>query len=123
MLDQFKAMGAVAGLLKDKERLREIADAFKAKLERIRVEGESGGGAVRVTVSGQMRVTNVHLDPALIAGLRADEGNGREMAQTLIEEATNDALAKAQMLVQQEAQRQAEELGLPSIPGMASLLT
>lgn len=123
MLDQFKAMGAVAGLLKDKERLREIADAFKAKLERIRVEGESGGGAVRVTVSGQMRVTNVHLDPALIAGLRADEGNGREMAQALIEEATNDALAKAQMLVQQEAQRQAEELGLPSIPGMASLLT
>ncbi len=123
MFDQFKAMGAVAGLLKDKERLREIAEAFKAKLERIRVEGEAGGGAVRVSVSGQMRVTEVHLDPALIAGLRADEGNGHEMAEALIEEATNDALSKAQALVQQEAQRQAEELGLPSIPGMASLLT
>ena len=123
MFDQFKAMGAVAGLLQDKERLREIAEAFKAKLERIRVEGEAGGGAVRVSVSGQMRVVDVHLEPSLIAGLAADEGAGREMVQALIEEATNDALAKAQTLVQQEAQRQAEELGLPSIPGMASLLT
>lgn len=123
MFDQFKAMGALAGLLKDKERVREIAEEFRAKLEQMRVEGEAGGGAVRVTVDGKMMVREVILDPALIAGLKVDEGGGREMAQALILEATNDAIARAQALVQDEARRLGEELGLPDMPGMPSLLS
>ncbi len=117
MLDQFKAMGALAGLMKDKDRLRQLAEEFGEKLERIEVEGEAGGGAVRVRVSGKLRVTDVFLDPALIAGLQV-EGGGREMAQALILEATNNALQLAQAMVQEEARRQAEELGLPDMPGM-----
>lgn len=120
MFDQLKAMGALAGLMKDKERLRQLAERFREKLERISVTGASGGGAVRITMSGQMRVTSVFLDPALIAGLNAGEG-GRAMAQSLIQDAINDAIAQAQTLVHDEANRQAQELGLPGIGGAGGL--
>lgn len=126
MFDQFKALGALAALLKDKERLRQIAERFREKIARISVTGSAGGGAVRVTMSGQLRVTDVYLDPALMAGLETGEG-GREMAQSLIKDAVNDALNQAQVMVQEEAQRQARELGLGDLggqfPGLPQIFT
>lgn len=124
MFDQMKAMGALAGLLKDKEKMQRIAEEFQEKLERISVIGTSGGGAVRVTVSGKMRVTEVFLDPSLVAGMaRGGEGDGgREMAESLVREATNEALLLAQQRVKEEAQRISEDLGVPEIPGMDRML-
>ncbi len=121
MFDNLKAMGAVAGLLKNKEKLRAVTERFQEKLERMSVTGVAGGSAVRVTVSGKMKVTEVFLDPALIAGLQAGEG-GREMAQALIAEATNDAITRVQSMVRDEAEREAQELGLPGLPGLDGLL-
>lgn len=121
MFDNLKAMGAVAGLLKNKEKLREVTERFQEKLERMSVTGVAGGSAVRVTVSGKMKVTEVFLDPALIAGLQAGDG-GREMAQALIAEATNDAITRVQSMVRDEAEREAQELGLPGLPGLDGLL-
>lgn len=121
MFDQLKAMGAIAGLMKDKERLRETVERFREKTARLSVTGEAGGGAVRVTVSGQLRITAVHLDPALIAGLQSGEG-GRAMAQSLIRDATNDALTRAQALIHEELNREAQSLGLPAIPGLGAMM-
>lgn len=121
MFDQFKAMGQLAALMKDKDRLRAAAAEFREKLERLNVTGSAGGGACRVTVTGQMLVTDVFLDPALVAGLQHGEG-GRSMAQALIRDATNDALTRVRQLVSEEAQRQARELGLPDMPGLGNLL-
>ncbi len=76
---------------------------------------------MRVTASGKMRVTGVHVDPAAIAGLETGEG-GRAMVEALIGEATNDALEQAQRMVQEEARRLAAELNLPDVPGVERLL-
>lgn len=123
MFDQIKQFGALAGLMQNKEKLRESADRFREKLERISVTGSAGGGAVRVTVSGKLRVTDVTLDPALVAGLQHGEG-GRAMAQSLIQDAINDALGKAQAIIHEEADKAARELGLPGLPagGLGGLL-
>lgn len=121
MFDNLKSLGALAGLLQNKDRIREAAERFKEKLDRITVTGESGGGAVRVTVNGRLAVLDITLDPALIAGLQTGEG-GRQMAQSLIKDAANDAIVRAQSLVHQEADRQARELGLPGMPGLGTLL-
>jgi len=121
MFDQLKAMGAVAGLLKDKERLREMTEQFKDKMERTRVTGAAGGGAVRVTISGKLRVTDVEVMPALSSSLGVDD-SGRVQLQNLILEATNDALERVQALIQEEAARRAQELGLPDMPGLGNLL-
>ncbi|MDX2114611.1 MAG: YbaB/EbfC family nucleoid-associated protein [Planctomycetota bacterium] len=121
MFDQIKQLGALAGLMQNKDKLRDAAARFREKMERISVTGSAGGGAVRVTVSGKLRVTDVALDPALIAGLQTGEG-GRIMAQSLIMDAVNDAITRAQAIVHEEADRQARELGLPGLPGIEGLM-
>lgn len=121
MFDQLKAMGAVAGLLKDKERLRQMTEQFKDKMERTRVTGAAGGGAVRVTISGKLRVTDVEISPALGSSMGSGDA-GRLPLQELILEATNDALERVQLLIQEEAARRAKELGLPDMPGLGNLL-
>jgi DNA-binding YbaB/EbfC family protein len=121
MFDQMKALGALAGLMKNKDRLKELADEFRSKVERISVEGEAGSGAVRVTVSGRMRVTGVHVDPAAIVGMQASDV-GRDMVESLIQEATNQGLERAQALIHEEARRMAQDLDLPDLPGMERLL-
>lgn len=120
MFENLKSLGALAGLMQNKDKIRDAAARFREKLESIRVTGEAGGGAVRVTVTGKLVVLEVALDPALIAGLTTGDG-GRLMAQSLIKDACNDAISRAQALVHQQADRQARELGLPGLPGIDAL--
>jgi DNA-binding YbaB/EbfC family protein len=122
MFENMKAMGAIAGLMKNKERLKELGEEFRAKLARMSAEGSAGGGAVRVTVSGQLRVQQVHLDPAVIAGLQTEGSGGKAMVESLIADATNEAMNRIQVMVSEEARKMAEELGLPDMPGIQNLL-
>lgn len=124
MFDQMKQMGALAGLLRNKDKMRAISEEAQGRIGRVRARGESGGGAVRVTVNGRMQVEEVHLDPALVAGLRHEEGEGgKRMAESLITAATNQALVAAQQLVQREIKELAKEHDLPDLPGMGGLDT
>lgn len=119
MFEQMKAMGALAGLMRDKEKLRAMGEELQRRLSTITVVGSSGGGAVRVTATGKLRVESVELEPAMLAG----EGeSSRELAEGLIAEATNDALAKAMSAAQAEFARFSEEHELPAIPGVERML-
>lgn len=116
MFDKLKALGAVASLMKDKDRLRESGDRVKARAAAIRAEGRGGQGAVRVIASGHLRVVSIEVAPALVAGMVADDRT-RELAGSLIAEAVNDALALAQRQVQEELRREAQALGLGDLSG------
>lgn len=111
MFDNLKAMGAVAGLLKNQEKLKESADRVRTRLAQARIEGQGGGGAVRATVDGQLKVVSVVLSPALAAGL--SDHASRERAGALVAEAVNDATTRARVLIAHEVSREADELGLP----------
>lgn len=121
MFDQIKAMGALAGLMKNKDRLQDAVRQFQQSLEGMSATGAAGGGAVRVTVTGKMKVTQVMIDPGVAAGMGRDEAS-RKMAEALIVEAANDALGRVQLMARDEAGRQARELGLPELPGLEGLL-
>ncbi len=112
MFDQMRAMGAIASLMKDREKLADAAERVKTRLEDARVDGVAGGGAIRVTVAGTMRVVGVHIEPAMAAAFSADD-KSRLMAQELITEATNDAMAKAQAFARETIGEEAKALGLP----------
>ena len=116
MFDKIKAMGAMAALLKDKERLRESAQRIKLRAAEVRAEGEAGGGAVRATVDGTMKVLKVEMQPALVAGMAADEKT-RELAGTLIADAVNAAGKTAQEAMKVIMAKEAKEMGLPDLPG------
>ncbi|MEY3232421.1 MAG: YbaB/EbfC family nucleoid-associated protein [Phycisphaerales bacterium] len=121
MFDQLKSLGAIAGLLKNKEKLREAADRVKAKMEATRVMGEAGAGAARVVVSGTMKVLEVELAPGLIQGMNADPRT-RALAGTLIAEATNEGLRRAQFAMKEAVEEESRALGIEGLPGLENLL-
>jgi DNA-binding protein YbaB len=121
MFDQLKSLGAIAGLLKNKEKLREAADRVKAKMEATRVIGEAGAGAARVVVSGTMKVLEVELAPGLIQGMNADPRT-RALAGTLIAEATNEGLRRAQFAMKEAVEEESRALGIEGLPGLENLL-
>src|SRR5690349_4683740 len=123
MFENLKAMGAVAGLLKNKDGLRAAGDRIKSAAAATRATGEGGAGAVRVTVDGKMRVIAVELQPALVSGMAADDRT-RELAGNLIAEACNNAMAMAQAKMKVVLEKEAESLGLPGLGGdLAGLLS
>ena len=123
MFDKFKAMGAVAGLLKNQDKIKDAMARVQEKMDRTRVEGQAGGGACRAVVSGKMKVLEVSLAPALVSGMAAHDRT-RELAGNLISEAVNDALSKAQAKLKEAIDAEARDLGLPDLSaGMGGLLS
>ena len=114
MFEQMKAMGAIAGLLKNKDKLAEAAARVKQTLDERPVVGEAGGGAVRVTVGSEMKVSRVEIAPAVVAGMSAGAAAVQQI-EDLIAEATNDALKRAQERVKEAIDREAAELGIEGL--------
>ncbi|MEZ6241925.1 MAG: YbaB/EbfC family nucleoid-associated protein [Phycisphaerales bacterium] len=116
-------MGAVASLLKNKEQLVEAGQRIQDRLEAMRVTGESGGGAVRATVTGKFGVVSIEMGGAVTSGLGADD-QSREMAQALIVEAVNDAIERAKRATQELIAEEARNLGVPELADkLGGLLT
>ncbi len=120
MFDNIKAMGALAGLMKNKDKLKEAGERVKAKMDATRVIGEAGGGAARVIATGAMRIIEVELTHGLVLGMAADEKT-RALAGSLIAEATNQALARAQLVMKETVDEEAKAMGLDGIPGLDKL--
>lgn len=94
----------LGSLMQQAQQLRDKMEYMKKGLAEQKVEGSSGGGMVKVSVSGDLRVQTVEIDPAVL-----DEDRG--MIQDLIVAAVNSGLEKARELAQ-------EQLGSMLPPGM-----
>ena len=74
----------------------------------------SGGGAVRVTANGQMRITSIQVDQAMMSGLvDSKDADDRAMAEDLIAGAVNAALEKAKHAAGNKMSEAARDLNLP----------
>jgi nucleoid-associated protein EbfC len=112
MFDQFKNL---ATLMKNAGALRERAEQFKAELERKTVNGESGGGAVRVTLNGKGRALRVAIDQPLLVGLAGDD---KTIVEELIAAAFNDAHDKLENVVAEELRKASGGMNIPGLEGM-----
>jgi DNA-binding YbaB/EbfC family protein len=81
----------------------------QAELATIEVIGESGGGMVKVTMTGKHEVKRVQLEPSLSA-------EDREMLEDLVAAAFNDAVHKVEARVQEKMGSLMAGVQLP--PGM-----
>jgi DNA-binding protein YbaB len=120
MFDSLKAAGALAGLMRNKEALAAAGARIQSRLDSLRVEGQAAGGAVRVTVNGKMKVTEVRIDPTFAAHALAPDPAA---AGAIIAAATNAAIDRAQALVKEEIQHEAKALGLDEVPGLDKLMS
>lgn len=119
VFDNLKDMASLAGLMKDLPRLQEKMSQMRERLGRVIVEGETGGGAVRVRANARLQVLAIEVDPALIAGLvDARSAEDRSMAEELMTGAVNAALEKARQAAERELREGAAEMGLPLPPGL-----
>ena len=73
------------------------------------IESTAGGGAVTVTITGQLKVRSVKIDPEAL------DPDDVEMLQDLLVTAFNDAIAKSQEL---QGKRLSVLTGGLKIPGM-----
>lgn len=97
----------LGALLRQAQEMQKRMAALQRELARRSVQGSAGAGLVTATVSGEMRVLQLEIDPQLLAG------GDRAMLQDLVAAAVNAALASAQRMVQEEMQRAASEVQAP----------
>jgi DNA-binding YbaB/EbfC family protein len=79
-------------------------------LEHVEVEGQAGGGLVKIRATAKGRILGVEIDPSL---LTAEE---KETVEDLIIAALNDARTNADQVANAEMQQMTSGLALP--PGM-----
>ncbi|MAE61939.1 MAG: YbaB/EbfC family nucleoid-associated protein [Planctomycetaceae bacterium] len=109
MFDNIKSLGA---LMKNAGEIKQKAAELQEQLERQTVEGESGGGAVRVTMNGKGHVLRVQLDQPLLVGIAGDD---KEIVEELIAAAVNGATARMHQLVAEEMQKVTGGLNIPGL--------
>ena len=101
--------GNIGNLMKQAQAMQANMQKAQAEIETIELVGESGGGMVKVTMNGKHEVKRVQIEPAVI-------GDDREMLEDLIAAATNDAVHKIDVRVQEK--RAAVTAGMQLPPGM-----
>jgi len=103
-------MKDLMGLMKQAQQMQERMAGVQAELELIEVEGQAGGGAVKIVMSAKGQIKSVAIDASLMV---PDE---KEIVEDLVVAAANDARGKAERTMQE---RMAEiTKGLPLPPGM-----
>ena len=101
--------GQLAGLMKQAQAMQDNLKKAQDELATIEVEGQSGAGLVKVTMTCKHDVKRVVIDPSLL-----DED--KDMLEDLVAAAFNDAVAKAEAATQAKMAGFTAGLNLP--PGM-----
>jgi DNA-binding YbaB/EbfC family protein len=102
-------MADFLGMMKEAAQLQSKMKEMQDQLDRIEVEGISGGGLVSVRMTAKMEVKAVKIDPSLI---KPDE---REILEDLLVTAMGDARRKAEAAMQDKMQALTGGLSLPGL--------
>lgn len=104
------ALGDMMSMVKQARELQEKMADLQAEVAAMEIEGASGGGLVRVVMSGKSEMKKIAIDPSLIKPEEA------EILEDLIVTAVNDARQKAEARLADRMRELTGGLSLP--PGM-----
>ncbi len=97
----------IGQMLKQAQRMQAEMQKAQAELASIDVQGEAGGGLVRLTMSCNQQVKAIAIDPTLLAG-------DRELLEDVLVAAFNDALRRVERTVQERYSGLTQGMGLPA---------
>src|SRR5881275_2262740 len=103
-------MRDMMGLMKQAQAMQARMQELQGELERLEVEGQSGAGLVRVTLTAKGHMKSIVIDPSL---MKADE---KEILEDLVVNAYEDARKKAERVT--EEKMKTITAGLPLPPGL-----
>ena len=79
--------GGMGNLMKQAQKMQEDMKKAQEEIANLEVEGQSGGGMVKVLMNGRHELKKVMLDDSLM-------GDDKEMLEDLVAAAVNDAVRK-----------------------------
>lgn len=94
-------------IMKMAQKAQEDLQAAQANLDTIEVEGQSGGGLVKVRASAKGRIIAVSIDESLL------QPGEKTMVEDLVAAAFNDARAKADAAAGAEMQKITSSIPMP----------
>ena len=96
----------IGQLMKQAQKMQAEMQKAQEELAELEVEGEAGGGLVRLVMTCRHEVRRVHIDPSLLA-------DDRDMLEDVLVAAFNDAVRKVERTVQDKFSGMAGGMGLP----------
>nr|WP_206199429.1 YbaB/EbfC family nucleoid-associated protein [Parasulfuritortus cantonensis] len=101
--------GGIGNLMKQAQLMQENLQKAQAQIAELEVEGQSGAGLVKVTMTGKHDVRRVSIDASLM-------GDDKDMLEDLVAAAVNDAVRKVESVTQEKMS--SVTAGMPLPPGM-----
>jgi hypothetical protein len=99
--------GSMQNMLKQAQKMQAEMARVQEELKDERVEASVGGGAVKVTMTGELAVESVIIDPAAV------DPDDIAMLEDMIGAAVNEAIRQAQDLASRKMGAVTGGLGLP----------
>ena len=81
-------------MLRQAQQMQARLAKAQEELETAEVEATAGGGAVKVVITGSLKIRSIEIAPEVV------DSEDVEMLQDLVTAATNEALEKAQAMAQ-----------------------
>jgi len=103
-------MKDLMGVMKQMGEMQARMQKMQEELGAMEIEGQAGGGLVKVALSGKGDMKKMHIDPSL---MKPDEA---EILEDLVVAAAQDAKAKLDVQLQEKMQEMTG--GLPIPPGL-----
>lgn len=99
--------GGLGGLMKQAQKMQEDMQKAQAELADMEVEGQAGGGMVKVTMNGRHELRRVTIDDSLM-------GDDKEMLEDLIAAAVNDAVRRIEQTSNEKMSGLTSGMNLPA---------
>lgn len=101
-------MAGVGKLLKQAQKMQKQMETIQAELAETELDVSSGGGAVRIVISGQSEFKSIALDPEF---LKED----KELVEETLLAAIQEAAAKAKALSEERMSQATAGFNLPGL--------
>ena len=97
----------LGSLMKQAQQMQEQMQSAQEELSHLEVEGEAGGGMVRLTMTCRHEVRNIQVDDTLL-------GEDKDMLEDILAAAFNDALRKVEKTTQDKMSGMTSGMNLPA---------
>lgn len=107
----FKDISQIGNLLKEAMQMKQKIEALKEELAKVEIEGESGGGMVKVVMNGKFEIVKLELSNELFADGNCD----KSLIEALIVSAINITSEKVRELAKEKMKEIAGGIEIPGV--------
>lgn len=96
----------LGNLMQQAQQMQENLQKAQQELAAMEVNGESGGGLVKVLMTGKREVRNISINDSLV-------GDDKEMLEDLVASAVNDAVRRVEKIKQEKMSGMTDGFQMP----------